>query len=208
MGFQGSDLEVEEPPLVRSPLTEKIGCDPFPKSPLSHRSFNGETFMSPHVLPPLKFHCGLLAPHSLVTPCLDDDDEYESVASAPDEEDTNYSDSEEEVDFLDKPILQCYNDEEIFGYPYKSSTNFSRAHGSSLNKGGLSKEKLKIEVPENFRRYTTDGELGTRKCAQKGSTTAPSGGGAELHKRVLFNLHVGLDVLLLTFKTVEKTCVE
>ena len=199
---------MEEPPLVRSPLTEKIGCDPFPKSPLSHRSFNGETFMSPHVLPPLKFHCGLLAPHCLVTPCLDDDDEYESVASAPDEEDTNYSDSEEEVDFLDKPILQCYNDEEIFGYPYKSSTNFSRAHGSSLNKGGLSKEKLKIEVPENFRRYTTDGELGTRKCAQKGSTTAPSGGGAELHKRVLFNLHVGLDVLLLTFKTVEKTCVE
>ncbi|KAM3684561.1 hypothetical protein ACJW31_11G053000 [Castanea mollissima] len=184
---QGSDLQVEEPPLVRSPLSEKIGCDPFPKSPLSHRSFNGSSLT--HVLPPLKFHCGLLAPHSLVTPCLDDDDEYESVASAPDEEDTNYSDSEEEVDFLDKPILQCYNDDEIFGYTYKSSTNFSRAHGSSLNKGGLSKEKLKIEVPENFRRYTTDGELGTRKCAQKGSTTAPIGGGTELHRRVLFNLH-------------------
>ena len=47
LSFQGLDLRVEEPPLVRSPLIEKIGCDPFPKYPLSHRSFNGETFMSP-----------------------------------------------------------------------------------------------------------------------------------------------------------------
>nr|POE57859.1 hypothetical protein CFP56_49938 [Quercus suber] len=37
---QGSDLQVEEPPLVQSPSTEKIGCDPFPKSPLSHRYFH------------------------------------------------------------------------------------------------------------------------------------------------------------------------
>ncbi|GMY09592.1 hypothetical protein FCV25MIE_04831 [Fagus crenata] len=175
---QGSDLQVEEPPPVRSPLTEKIGYDPFPKSPLSHK-YNADPLLSSHVLPPLKFHPGLLPPLGLVTPCLDHDED-ESVASVPDDEDTNYSD--EEVDFLDKPTLQSCAEEEIFGYTYNSTTRFSRTHGS-LNTAGMSKEKLKIEVPENFRRYTTDGELGNRRCA-------PSGGGSDLHKRVLrFNLH-------------------
>jgi hypothetical protein len=191
--LQGSDLQVEEPPPVRSPLTEKIGYDPFPKSPLSHK-YNADPLLSSHVLPPLKFHPGLLPPLSLVTPCLDHDED-ESVASVPDDEDTNYSD--EEVDFLDKPTLQSCAEEEIFGYTYNSTTRFSRTHGSSLNTAGMSKEKLKIEVPENFRRYTTDGELGNRRYA-------PSGGGSDLHKRVLrFNLHVGLDLLLKTVLTKE-----
>ena len=66
LGFHGLDLQVGELLLVQSPLTEKIGCDPFPKSHFSHKSFNGETFMSPYVLPSLKFHSGLLAPRLVI----------------------------------------------------------------------------------------------------------------------------------------------
>jgi hypothetical protein len=195
--LQGSDVQVEESQQVRSPLTEKIAADPFPKSPLAYK-YNSDTVMSSPILPPLKFNSGLLAPHSLVAPYLDDDDDddAESVASVPDDDDADYSDEEvlgynnNDIDFLDNPILQRYGDQKTYGY--KSSTSLSRGRGSSVNRG-LFKENLRIEVPESLRRYT-DGELGTRRYAQKDTT--PSGGGSELRKRVLLcNLQVGIDVL-------------
>ncbi|KAE8075472.1 hypothetical protein FH972_014188 [Carpinus fangiana] len=179
---QGSDLQVEESQQVRSPLTEKIAADPFPKSPLAYK-YNSDTVMSSPSLPPLKFNSGFLAPHSLVTPYLDDD--AESVASVPDDDEADYSDEEvlgsnnNDIDFLDNPILQRYGEEQIYGY--KSIPSLSRGRGSSVNRG-LFMENLRIEVPESLRRYT-DGELSTRRYAQKDTT--PCGGGSALRKRVL-----------------------
>ncbi|KAG2719653.1 hypothetical protein I3843_03G262600 [Carya illinoinensis] len=186
---QGSDLHVEEPPPFRSPLTEKIALDPFPKSPLAY-SYDGDSFVPVNILPPLKFQSCLLTTHSLVAPCLEEEDD-ESVASVADDDYTNYSEEEalgsndDDIDFLDKPILQCYGDEqEITGH--KPITSLSRGRVSSVNKV-LSKENLRIEVSENFRRYT-DGESGTRRSAQKDATLRD--GGSEPRKRIqLCNLH-------------------
>ncbi|KAJ7964639.1 Pesticidal crystal cry8Ba protein [Quillaja saponaria] len=179
---QGSDVKVEEP-CIRSPLTEKITLDPFPQSPVAY-NVNGRT--SSHDLPPLKFHSGLLSPQvpgGLVAPRLDDSDgdNDESLASAPDDEDGNYSDEEglgpHEFESLEKSISQCYNEEELFGYQF---SKFIKSERRNVNlKRGLLNENLKIEVPENFRRFT-DGEFGFRKCAQKNLTP---GGSNQLRKR-------------------------
>ncbi|KAF5482667.1 hypothetical protein F2P56_003217 [Juglans regia] len=186
---QGSDLQEEEPPPFRSPLTEKIALDTFPKSPLAY-SYDGDSFVPVSILPPLKFQSCLLTTHSLVAPCLDEEDD-ESVASVADDDYNNYSEEEalgsndHDIDFLDKPILHCYGDEqEITGH--KPSTSLSRGRVSSVNKV-LSKENLRIEVSENVRRYT-DGQSGTRRSAQKDATLKD--GGSEPRKRIqLCNLH-------------------
>ncbi|KAL6312071.1 hypothetical protein AAG906_027278 [Vitis piasezkii] len=167
---QGSDLEEKH---VRSPLTEKLACDAFPKSPLS---YNTNGYASPHVLPPLKFRSGFLGPHSTVTLGLDDhteEEEEESVASAPDDTDGNYSEvSEEEELELEKPFAPFY-DEEIFHSLSRRNLNPSALNRSdhrnvsSINRG-VSKENLKIEVPENCKRFT-DGELGTREGVRPNS---------------------------------------
>ncbi|KAL6330362.1 hypothetical protein AAG906_040290 [Vitis piasezkii] len=144
---QGSDLEEKH---VRSPLTEKLACDAFPKSPLS---YNTNGYASPHVLPPLKFRSGFLGPHSTVTLGLDDhteEEEEESVASAPDDTDGNYSEvSEEEELELEKPFAPFY-DEEIFHSLSRRNLNPSALNRSdhrnvsSINRG-VSKENLRIE---------------------------------------------------------------
>ncbi|WJZ99793.1 hypothetical protein VitviT2T_018209 [Vitis vinifera] len=166
---QGSDLEEKH---VRSPLTEKLACDAFPKSPLS---YNTNGYASPHVLPPLKFRSGFLGPHSTVTLGLDDhtEEEEESVASAPDDTDGNYSEvSEEEELELEKPFAPFY-DEEIFHSLSRRNLNPSALNRSdhrnvsSINRG-VSKENLRIEVPENCKRFT-DGELGTREGVRPNS---------------------------------------
>lgn len=194
INLQGSDLQVEEPPPVRSPLTEKIARNSFPKSAQAYK-YDGDTYVSSHILPPLKFQSALLGTHSLIAPCLDDEDDDESVASVPDEDDAEYSAEEElgscnnGLDFLEQPILHCYGEEEIFDYG--SNKCLSKGSGSSV-KRGFSKETLRIEVPENFRRYT-DGGLGTRKCAQRNATQSCVV--SELLKGVLLcNVHVGVNV--------------
>ncbi|KAB2613417.1 hypothetical protein D8674_035733 [Pyrus ussuriensis x Pyrus communis] len=125
-------------------------------------------------LPPLKFHSGLLAPHSLVAPCLSSDDE------------NDYDDDNESVDYVSdmgssanyfeeesKPTEQYYQEEEdeVFGYRDKPSTGLNR---------GLLKEGLRVELPGNCRRFT-DGEVGFKKrCPPKTSTP---GAGNQLLKR-------------------------
>lgn len=180
-------------------MTDKLSLvDPFPKSPLL---YNPNTISSSHLLPPLKFHTGLLTPHSVVGSSLNyqhhhhDDDYNESVASVSDYASGNLSEEEEkeedgvgladiDIDYLEKPVMQCYKEEEeeeMFG-PRRPGPR------TKLNRG-LLKEDLKIEVPDNFRRFTTDGELGFRKSAFKNST-AP-GGSFSLRERVqMHNAHV------------------
>ncbi|KAJ4730295.1 Pesticidal crystal cry8Ba protein [Melia azedarach] len=163
-------------PRIRSPLAEKLPHDPFPGSPLLYN--DNTSLLSPHGLPPLKFHSGLLQPHSVLAPRLydgeDDDDveEDESVASVSSNMDV---DNFEEEDLLDKAGEELYNEDkgEMFGY---KSCNIK------LNRGLLN--NLKIEVPESNRRFT-DGDLGFKKVSQKILT--PSGGSnisSQLRERV------------------------
>ncbi|GFZ05173.1 hypothetical protein Acr_17g0007450 [Actinidia rufa] len=156
---QGSEIEQNQ---ARTPLTEKIDHEfPIPRSPLA---FNSSNYMSSHVLPPLKFHSSLLGPRNTVTLSLDsneEDDDDESVASAPDDSGGNYSEEDgfrySDVESLEKPVENCYQ-KEMFGS--NLSTNWNQTtisrHGSTLNKG-LLMENLRIEVPENYRRFTVSG---------------------------------------------------
>ncbi|CAK9151820.1 unnamed protein product [Ilex paraguariensis] len=175
----------------RSPLSEKLDCEYLlPKSPVL---YNSSTSMSSHILPPLKFHSGLLGPHNTVTLSInsdkdsyDDNEETESVASAPDEVDGNYSEEEE----LEKPAINCY-DEEIFGMKSSMKLNGSRGdgpkgrYGSTLNRG-LLMENLRIDVPENARTFTdTQFSFG-------GSTT--SGGSYRSRGKVQFHSAYGTPI--------------
>ncbi|XWS47271.1 hypothetical protein CRYUN_Cryun14cG0138100 [Craigia yunnanensis] len=155
--------ETDQEPRIRSPLTEKLSPhDSFPKSPLI---YNTATLLSPHVLPPpLKFRSGLIGPHSVIAPCLDDDDgdgDDESVASVSDNNAGN-----ENGNFSDE--------EEVFG-SNKCSSKLSRE---------FSKQNLKVELPDTNRRFT-DGDLGIRDFAKKKFTSSGIGGGSfGLHERV------------------------
>ncbi|KAJ4847075.1 hypothetical protein Tsubulata_040364 [Turnera subulata] len=205
--------EAEEP-RIRSPLSPLTSPhqDPFPKSPLSYKR-NSYT----QLLPPLKFHSGLLTPTtSLVPPSCreddgdDDDDEddgggdRESIASVSDYVSRNYefdddddgfeekrgvgSTGDMDVDYLETPVMQCYREDEeemmMMPLPRSSKTRLNR---------GMLKEDLKIEVPGNFRRFTTDGDFGVEKFAAQNSTTV-QGGSFSLRERVqLRNAHNGFE---------------
>ncbi|KAF2284726.1 hypothetical protein GH714_029594 [Hevea brasiliensis] len=187
---QGSDVQE---PRIRSPLSplseELCSHNPFPKSPTdpiqkSPLLYNSNNFSSSHLLPPLKFHSGLLTPRNLVAPCLDDNDN-ESVASVTDYMGGNYSEEEEEdvgvtdIDYLEKPDLQCYDEEEIHGNRPKTRLN-----------RGLLKEDLKIVVPDNFGRFS-DCDLASRKTVLKNSTPV---GSCPLRERVqMRNAHAIFD---------------
>lgn len=140
--LQGSDVKKSQ---SRSPLTDKHGEKyAIPRSPLAYSSSTS------HVLPPLKFHSGLLGAHNTVALSTDsnEDDEYddydgddndtESVASAPDELDLHYS------------------DEDMFNLKSKLNSNPGLGIRPTLIRG-LSKENLRVEVPGITRRFT-DGE--------------------------------------------------
>lgn len=85
---------------VRSPLSEKINHDfDLRKSPLG---FNSSTYKSTHVLPPLKFHSGLLGSQVKLNIENSDEDDYdyeenygESVVSVADDFDENYSEDDD-----------------------------------------------------------------------------------------------------------------
>uniref|UniRef100_A0A0V0HPQ1 Putative ovule protein n=1 Tax=Solanum chacoense TaxID=4108 RepID=A0A0V0HPQ1_SOLCH len=106
-----------------------------------------------HVLPPLKFHSGLLKPLNTVALSVDsnDDDcdfdyddeeiESESVASASEELNGHYSEEEEEEEALSTNSCQI------------KGAGMSNRNGSTLNRGVL-QGNLRIEVPVNARRFT------------------------------------------------------
>ncbi|CAI9088988.1 OLC1v1023465C1 [Oldenlandia corymbosa var. corymbosa] len=162
---QGSNVEKAQ---HRSPLRENYDNKyPIPRSPIGLGS------TSSHILPPLKFHSGLLGPHNPVASSLDSssednygsddyDDGYESesVASVPDELDGICPEEEG----LDEAITsgsreQIHNQKSTAVLNHMRGTgNVGLRFGPKLNRG-LSKEYLRIEVPESTRRYT-DTELG------------------------------------------------
>lgn len=156
--LQGSDVKKSQ---SRSPLTDKLGEKyAIPRSPLAYSN------SSSHVLPPLKFHSGLLGAHNTVAlstdsnedeyededDCDGDDNDSESVASAPDE------------------LHLHYSDEEIFNLKSKMNSNPGLGLRPTLIRG-LSKENLRIEVPGNTKRFI-DGDsmfLGSATSLASGS---------------------------------------
>ncbi|KAF4360031.1 uncharacterized protein LOC115699041 isoform X1 [Cannabis sativa] len=193
---QGTEAEAEAEdnrPKVRSPLAERTAPDPFPKSPSIFNN-NGSLTPSSHALPPLKLHSGLLpVPRStLVVPAFQNDDEEEnddndgeSISSV---SDSTYSYEEALMGFNDsKQRVHLFDDEEIFGYKPSSysmrknvNIGLEGHNGSSLNKGLLN-QSLRIEVPDNLRRFT-DGELGFRKTSVHKNETP--GSANHLQKRI------------------------
>lgn len=166
---QGSDVDNQ----VRSPLTKKTNINSTAEPPIM---YNSKNYLSPKVMPPLKFYSGLLGPHSGTTVVSEEDNE--SVASVPDDVDMSYSDTFEEEgsgssdsDLLEKTIsapicneallrtkssIYC-NQDSVTGLKYRQISTVIR---------DASKENLKIEVPKNGRRLT-DGDLGIREYAEK-----------------------------------------
>ncbi|XP_075506452.1 uncharacterized protein LOC142543220 [Primulina tabacum] len=144
---KGSDVEQRE---TRSPLIEKLDQKyHLPRSPLA---FSSSSFASSHSLPPLKFHSDLIKPVNTVTLSVDsndddsdyykDNDETESVGSAPEHSDE---------DGLDKPVLED-SDEEMFNPKLRKKLNDGK-NASTINRG-LLKENLCIEIPGSVRGYT------------------------------------------------------
>lgn len=173
---------------VRSPLAERLSSERIPKSPIR---FGGKGLSSP-VLPPLKFHSGLLTPHSHafgISSSLLDESEEESFDSVSEGEDGNFSDGEvsvsNTVDYVERPISisQCYDEEELFGVKgLKLKPKLEERNG--ILKSGLLNENLSIEVPGSVARRFTDGQLGYKRCAQNQKNLTPIGGGSRLLKQV------------------------
>ncbi|KAL5981322.1 hypothetical protein ACLOJK_015377 [Asimina triloba] len=158
MLYHGS--EVNQP---RSPLAEKSTVD----SPSELRLYcDSRTYLSPRVLPPLRYSSGLLRHDNQGRVAFEDDDE--SVASAPDDVDANYSSEEDALGSSDSDLFEKQNshkDDELFGI--KSSTN--NRQKSSLNRG-ITKENLRIEVPVNARR-SIKGNLDFKDSIERRSVT-------------------------------------
>ncbi|KAG8386690.1 hypothetical protein BUALT_Bualt03G0175200 [Buddleja alternifolia] len=173
--YQGSDTQQCQ---TRSPLTEKLDRNyPLPRSPLS--SYTSSNYTSSHVLPPLKFHSGLLKPLNTVTITVDsnddesdynNDDESESVASAPDE----VCGSQSDEDAVDEPVFRGF-EEDMLNF----NLSKDKKCGSTINRG-LLKEDLRVELPGSLRRFTADGKWGSSGFGQ---SSAVSGGSCRLHEK-------------------------
>ncbi|KAL3652499.1 hypothetical protein CASFOL_002180 [Castilleja foliolosa] len=149
---KGSDAEQQF--QTRSPLTEKFDTKySLPRSPLAYSSSN---YTSSHILPPLKFHSGLLKPLNTVALSVDSNDdetdysndengyESESVGSAPNELCGNQYEEEPPVD-KQPPVIRAFEEEDMFILNSNKKMNGSK-YGSTINRG-LLKRDLRIEVP-------------------------------------------------------------
>lgn len=132
---------------------ENFAQDQILRSPSFLRGCSN--YASPHALPPLKFHSGLLGPHTVSSFGLydehsdDDDDDgdgnesefeaNESIASAPDETDDNYSETSVEE-------TSRYGANYAKGHQIRSV-----GHQESLLNRGLSTMNLKVEIPRSIR---------------------------------------------------------
>ncbi|TKY57527.1 hypothetical protein E2542_SST21978 [Spatholobus suberectus] len=170
---QGSQVQVEEPPPIRSPLAEKISSDRFPRSPLLT---SGNSLSSPN-LPPLKFHSALLQPRNLAFGFGDHDVDDDSDESMEDDfsEDEVVS-APNNLDYFDSPIPHTYDEEQLFGCKPQGQVR------SGILKTGLANQNLTVQVPNSVRRFT-DGEVGFNKCVQR-QRKLILGGPVQLQKQV------------------------
>ncbi|CAO2813042.1 unnamed protein product [Amaranthus hypochondriacus] len=149
---------------------------------------NGRNYLSPKTLPSLKFHSGLLGKHSMSTLDLSesdeqtvsndsDDDGDESVASAPYDLDSYYTEHDQE--FSPKPIL--FDNEDTISVQSKHV----RCRPGPLINRGSSMLNLKVELPNATNRYS---DVGLEK--QREYFMTPDSGG---HSLVNANPHSAQD---------------
>lgn len=182
---QGSQVQVEDlhNQSIGSPLAENLT---LPRSSLSATVSSNLTPKSPS-LPPLKFHSSLLPTSNLSFGFSDrhvghDRDDDESVASLScsvvesDDDDYDEDDGERVLDSLNTPIVQCYDEDHLFGFG--SGTKVKSMKPSGILRKGLVNENITIQVPNcvSARRFT-DGELDFNKSVQKQMTPCGSGSG-------------------------------
>lgn len=177
-------------PRDRSPLAEKLTDDPdrFLRSPLG---YSPNSFMSTRVLPPARFHTGLLTPHSLVDENDDNEesvDDSESVAFVPDDMDCGYSE-EEEDDPLQRPIGH-----NLIGELPRTSL---KSAAGTLNRG-FGMENLTVEVPTELRRFTTGGDVATKKCSSNKLTPGPASAHVVQERVLLHNMGVRIRMILIS----------
>ncbi|KAL1560530.1 hypothetical protein AAHA92_10730 [Salvia divinorum] len=157
----------------RSPLSERIDTKyHLPRSPLA---YNSSSYASSHVLPPLKFHSGLVKPLSSVNLSVesnedesdyyndDNDDEGESVGSAPH---GNNSDD----DAVDGPMIRGFEGDM---FHFSAGNKLNGVKPKSTIKRGLLQEDLRVEVPGDVRRFM-DGEWGSTGYGQSSAVSAGS----------------------------------
>ncbi|XP_072963151.1 uncharacterized protein [Typha angustifolia] len=180
---QGSDVD-QQP---RSPLIEKYPLDAISNQPSLYKN---NSFLSPKVLPPVKFHSNLLGPRSSL---FVDSDGEESIASVPEDYYANYSDAFEEEglgssdsDLFEKPKNKS-NEEEITSRASLSHDSVkgpvSGAQRSTLVRG-LSKENLRVQVEAVDDTYP-DGKANAMRMGDKGSSIS----GAIAQDHVTQNSH-------------------
>ncbi|KAH0450822.1 hypothetical protein IEQ34_021514 [Dendrobium chrysotoxum] len=138
----------------RPPLIEKCPLGSILNSPLLHKSSN---FLSPKVLPPVKFHSGLVGIHPS-TYAEDSEDDNESVASSFGGHCAYYSDTFEEDGMESSDSNQFWkakdmSHEEEIKPKFESTCDESiRELGRTLRRTlirGPSKQNLKVELPLN-----------------------------------------------------------
>ncbi|CAM8899854.1 unnamed protein product [Rhodiola kirilowii] len=139
---------------LQSVTSEKVVYDSLPKSPLSGHMSN---ILSPHVLPPLKFHSSLLTPRHLASTLNvhdDEDGDYEkeqyaeSMASVTDETDGCYSEECSGSDTM-KTTDELNSDNDMVGREnvgVGGHSGLGSRHCTSINRGAI-QENLRIQVP-------------------------------------------------------------
>ncbi|ERN19071.1 uncharacterized protein LOC18447445 isoform X1 [Amborella trichopoda] len=166
---QGVNGDIAE----QSPLTKKFSLDSIrdpPISPLQNREY------LPQTLPPLKFYSGYLGP--LYNSSLDPNNEEESNASISDDNESDFSAGFEETlassdsDLQENPRVRNCNEDLLVVGP-SSEVPLSEPEVKALGVKGTWKGSLRVELPENARRFT-DGDLGIREFVR--NVTASSVG--------------------------------
>uniref|UniRef100_A0A7N0VD54 Uncharacterized protein n=1 Tax=Kalanchoe fedtschenkoi TaxID=63787 RepID=A0A7N0VD54_KALFE len=146
----------------QSPPSDKVTYSSLPRSPLSGHMSN---LLSPHVLPPLKFHSSLLTPRGIVSPLNVPHDDYENVecagstASVTDGTDESYSEEYSGSDTL-KITDEVNSDSNMVGGENMSGgghSSLESRHCTSINRG-LLQENLRIQVPHSMKRCA-EGQL-------------------------------------------------
>jgi len=136
---------------------------------------NSANSLTSPVLPPSKFHSGLLQPLNLAFGYgghhVDDDSDDVSMEDAFSDEEVS---APSNLDYSYSPIPHNYDEEQLFG---------SKPQGqgrSGILKTGLANQNLTIQVPYSVRRFT-DGGVGFNKYVQRKLT--PVGGAAQIQKK-------------------------
>ncbi|XP_010442250.1 PREDICTED: uncharacterized protein LOC104725316 [Camelina sativa] len=157
--------QLQQPPRIRSPLSETLSPSTFTRSPLSDNLLS-----TPHTVSPLKRYSNLSSPILATTPTLRDDESNDDDMSI----DVSVSDAGEGNELLFSDYDVEDEEEEEIGRRYDEDEVFGDKSSSKLNRGVLEDKNLRIEVPFVMNRRATGCELELRRFTLKNSSTPVS----------------------------------